>query len=93
MLCSNILNIAFQRKKKALFVRACLYSVSLFLAALFTPITYAENSEIVLVNSPLSNDDTRYDYPNKLLSKILIRTEQTYGLQPAYSKKMALMLG
>ncbi len=40
---------------------------------------FASAVEVVLVNEPFSENDRRYDYPQKLLSHILNITEKEYG--------------
>jgi len=47
------------------------------LVCLYASFTYA--SEIVMVNAPLSQEDRRYDYPQKLLGEVLLATEKQYG--------------
>lgn len=84
MHCSNISNralihIQLQLQLRSLVVVVCLLFVNLFFIILFTPIANAKEAEIVLVNRPPSDTDKRYEYPTKLLTIILKKTEKEYG--------------
>jgi len=41
----------------------------------------------VLVNSPLSKNDTRYDYPKRLLQRVLTVTQKEYGAAEAINNQ------
>lgn len=55
--------------------------VGLLLSIVTNDVFSAEHSldETIIINKPLSTQDTRYDYPKKLLQRILIKTQPEFG--------------
>ena len=55
----------------------CKYPVICFLLLqLLLSVSFAD---VILINRPFTNEDSRYDYPQKLLTEILKVTEKHYG--------------
>ncbi len=80
MMTSNII-------KKAIYYFAQ-YIVIFFISSVVTSTVSIAN--VVLINHPVTEKDTRYDYPRRLLAAIFKITETEYGITTIKSTQLKM---